>query len=67
MTSVDQFHEFFAHCVGHWSTERTYHYLTQQIVERSHTDCAIRPLTLDAKAKVLTDNEYSVFQVYEIQ
>lgn len=65
MTSVDQFHEFFAHRVGHWSTERTYHYLTQQIVERSHTDFAIRPLTLDAKAKVLTDNEYSVFQVYE--
>jgi hypothetical protein len=55
-TSFDQ---FFGHCVGQWSTERTYHYLTHQEVERSHTDFQIAPLTSELKQKVLTDNQYS--------
>ncbi|MEL6228410.1 MAG: phycobiliprotein lyase [Cyanobacteria bacterium J06636_28] len=52
------FNTFFDHCVGSWSTERTYHYLTQNEVERSHTDFQVSPLTPELKAKVLTDNEY---------
>ncbi|MGB0564182.1 MAG: phycobiliprotein lyase [Spirulinaceae cyanobacterium] len=54
------FAEFFAHCVGNWSTERTYHYLSQQVVERSHTDFQIQRLTPDAKTQVLTDNHYAI-------
>jgi len=59
MDSSQAFHQFFDHCVGAWSTERTYHYLTHQEVERSHTEFVIHRLTLEQKQKVLTDNEYS--------
>ncbi|MEO0868583.1 MAG: phycobiliprotein lyase [Cyanobacteria bacterium J06642_11] len=52
------FQTFFDHCVGHWSTERTYHYLTQNEVERSHTDFQVSPITDDLKSKVLLDNAY---------
>ena len=52
------FHVFFDHCVGSWSSERTYHYLTQNDVERSHTDFQVSPLTPELKAKVLSDNSY---------
>ncbi|MEM6253445.1 MAG: phycobiliprotein lyase [Cyanobacteria bacterium P01_D01_bin.156] len=52
------FHTFFDHCVGHWSTERTYHYLTQNEVERSHTDFQVTPIAPDVKSKVLSDNGY---------
>ena len=52
------FHVFFDHCVGSWSSERTYHYLTQNDVERSHTDFHVSPLTPEQKAKVLSDNSY---------
>ena len=53
------FHTFFDHCVGSWSTERTYHYLTQNEVERSHTDFQVSPITSEIKTKVLSDNAYS--------
>lgn len=56
----DVFYQFFDACVGQWSTERTYHYLTHQEVERSHTDFDIAPLTPEIKTKVLTDNQYPV-------
>jgi hypothetical protein len=59
MDSVQQFQKFFAACVGNWVTERTYHYLTDQEVERSHTEFVIRPLTPEIKAKVLSDNAYA--------
>ena len=52
------FQTFFEHCVGDWTTERTYHYLSHQAVERSHTEFQIRPITLDQKAKVLADNAF---------
>ncbi|MBD2484115.1 phycobiliprotein lyase [Planktothrix sp. FACHB-1365] len=55
--SIAQFQEFFDHCVGEWTTERTYHYLSHQEVERSHTEFIIHPLDNDAKAKVLEDNQ----------
>lgn len=54
---IAEFQEFFDHCVGQWETERTYHYLKDQDVERSHTDFVIHPLDASAKAKVLEDNE----------
>jgi len=53
------FHQFFADCVGSWQTERTYHYLAYQAVERSRTEFTVSPLTPDKKAKVLANNEYS--------
>jgi hypothetical protein len=58
MDSVQAFHQFFDHCVGSWATERTYHYLTQQEVERSRTEFVIHPVAPEVKTKVLADNEY---------
>lgn len=55
---LDVFKYFFECCVGDWTTERTYHYLTHQEVERSHTDFRVDPITPELKQKVLTDNEY---------
>lgn len=52
------FAEFFDCCVGSWKTERTYHYLTHEEVERSRTEFTIAPLTADLKAKVMSDNQY---------
>jgi CpeS-like protein len=60
------FHEFFDHCVGTWNTERTYHYLTAQQVERSHTDFVISPLNAEQKQKVLADNSYDALPVAEL-
>ncbi|MEB3281267.1 MAG: phycobiliprotein lyase [Lyngbya sp.] len=57
--SIAQFQEFFDHCVGSWTTERTYHYLTYQEVERSHTEFVIHPIDSETKARVLTDNQRS--------
>lgn len=51
------FQSFFDACVGSWSTERTYHYLSREHVERSHTDFHVEPLSSDRKARVLSDNE----------
>ena len=36
---------FFDCCVGHWSIDRTYHYLTHQEIERSHTDFRVDAIT----------------------
>ncbi|MBH8566877.1 phycobiliprotein lyase [Nostoc sp. CENA67] len=58
MDSKDEFHKFFAACVGNWATERTYHYLTHQEVERSRTEFLIQPITTERKAQVLSDNQY---------
>lgn len=58
--NLTKFHEFCGHCVGTWMTERTYHYLTNQEVERSHTEFKILPLTLDSKSKVIADNQYDL-------
>ncbi|GAB4233392.1 MAG: phycobiliprotein lyase [Stanieria sp.] len=55
-TSV--FEQFFHYCVGNWQSERTYHYLDHQEIERSRTEFEIKPLTIDQKEKVLADNEY---------
>jgi len=58
MVDKAKFQDFFACCVGKWQTERTYHYLTQKEVERSHTEFNIKPLHVEGKAKVLADNKY---------
>ena len=55
--SISQLQEFFDCCVGSWTTERTYHYLTHQEVERSHTEFIIKALNPGAKLKVLLDNQ----------
>jgi hypothetical protein len=57
---TSRFAEFFDCCVGSWATERTYHYLTHNEVERSRTEFTIAPLTSDLKAKVMSDNQYSL-------
>jgi hypothetical protein len=51
---------FFDCCLGHWSIERTYHYLTHQEIERSHTDFQVEAISPDLKRKVLTDNAYPI-------
>lgn len=56
--ALQQFHTFFDHCIGGWETERTYHHLSRQEVERSKTEFTIRTLTPPLKAKVLADNNY---------
>lgn len=55
-TSV--FEQFFADCVGNWQSDRTYHYLTLQEIERSQTTFEVAPLTEEQKAQVLADNAY---------
>jgi hypothetical protein len=49
---------FFDCCIGQWSIERTYHYMAQQEIERSHTDFRVDAITPDLRRKVLTDNGY---------
>jgi hypothetical protein len=63
--SKEIFHRFFDHCVGSWQTERTYHYLTRQEVERSRTEFTVKPLTNESKNKVLADNQYGAIQNLE--
>ncbi|MGK7909913.1 MAG: phycobiliprotein lyase [Synechococcus sp.] len=56
---MSQFHQFFEHCVGRWVSERTYHYLSQQEIERSHTEFYVEPVPITAKQKVIEDNGYA--------
>ncbi|MDX2271218.1 MAG: phycobiliprotein lyase [Cyanobacteriota bacterium] len=56
--ALDRFHYFFDCCIGGWKTERTYHDMPRQTVERSHTTFTIRTLTPAFKDKVLHDNHY---------
>lgn len=59
MQTLSTFNTFFDHCIGKWASERTYHYLTHQEIERSHTDFDVSPLTVELKQKVLSDNQYA--------
>ena len=52
------FQQFFTDCVGKWVSERTYHYLTPQEIERSRTEFTVQPLNSEQKIKVLSDNAY---------
>jgi hypothetical protein len=48
--------EFCQLCVGRWSIERTYHYITEQRSERSHTNYDIQVLSPQGRQQVLRDN-----------
>jgi CpeS-like protein len=48
------FQEFFAACVGKWSTERIYHYVLEKEIERSHTDFQATLLVQETKTRLLT-------------
>lgn len=54
------FSTVFQDCIGSWKTERTYHYLSEQQVERSQTTFQVRPLNTEQKVKVLADNDYDL-------
>ncbi len=58
LMNTSEFHQFFDCCIGSWKTERTYHYLTHQEVERSRTEFQVKPLDTAIKTKVLEDNKY---------
>ncbi len=64
--NLDKFHYFFDCCVGSWKTERTYHYLTDNEVERSRTEFTVAPLTTEIKFKVIADNQYNLATQTEI-
>lgn len=57
-TKAIAFGDFFECCVGSWATERTYHYMRRDEVERSRTEFTILPLSPANKTKVLADNQY---------
>jgi hypothetical protein len=57
---ISEFQQFFDNCVGNWTTERTYHYLTQQEVERSRTEFNVEPITNELKLQVLKDNDFDL-------
>ena len=44
---IQTFHNFFDCCVGQWISERTYHYLSHQEIERSRTEFTVAPITPD--------------------
>ncbi|WP_008314426.1 phycobiliprotein lyase [Leptolyngbya sp. PCC 6406] len=58
MQGIQDFQSFFDCCVGDWISERTYHYLSHQEIERSRTTFRVDPISLDLKQKVLADNHY---------
>ncbi|UBF28195.1 phycobiliprotein lyase [Kovacikia minuta CCNUW1] len=60
MNQRQEFQQFFDECVGTWVTERTYHYLAVQEVERSRTEFVVQSIPLERKTQVLTDNQYPV-------
>ncbi|MEL7356440.1 MAG: phycobiliprotein lyase [Cyanobacteria bacterium J06560_6] len=60
MSALTVFHQFFDSCIGGWDSERTYHYLSEGEIERSHTEFQVQPLTAERKVKVLTDNAFEV-------
>ncbi len=47
-----EIHDFFATCVGNWTTERTYHYPLQKEVERSYTEFNVAELKLTEKLQI---------------
>ncbi|MBE9042811.1 phycobiliprotein lyase [Pleurocapsales cyanobacterium LEGE 10410] len=56
--NIAVFEQFFADCVGNWQSDRTYHYLTHNEIERSRTTFQVESLTSERKARVLADNAY---------
>lgn len=48
------FQDFFAACTGLWITERTYHSMMRDEVERSHTEFRVHALTPTEKHQILS-------------
>ena len=59
MSAISAFYEFFRVCIGQWNSDRTYHYLNPDSVERSNTQFGVTPIDVKQKARVLTDNRYA--------
>lgn len=59
---IQTFHTFFDCCVGKWVSERTYHYLTHQDIERSRTEFTVAPIAPELKQQVLTANGYGAVE-----
>jgi hypothetical protein len=59
MDSLHVFHEFFNCCVGQWRSERTYHYLSHQEIERSQTTFQVEAIDNAIKVQVLNDNQFA--------
>jgi len=59
MMDLADINDFFECCLGQWAIERTYHYLTHQEIERSHTDFQVEAIPPDRKRQVLADNAYA--------
>lgn len=50
------FAEFFVNCIGQWTTERTYHFLPDGKIERSHTEFRADLLLLNEKERIITQS-----------
>ena len=66
MSALTTFHQFFDSCIGSWDSERTYHYLSESEIERSHTEFKVASLTPEKKVNVLTDNSFTVNERMDI-
>jgi hypothetical protein len=51
------FQEFFIACAGFWKTERTYHMVLENEVERSYTEFRAETLDLEAKRQILSGSD----------
>ena len=57
------FKDFFVACAGLWTTERTYHFVTEGRIERSYTEYQVQPLTAIDKKLILGASESSKLQL----
>jgi hypothetical protein len=57
------FKDFFVACAGLWTTERTYHFVTEGRIERSYTEYQVQPLTATDKKQILALSEPSGLQL----
>lgn len=62
------FQEFFSACAGFWKTERTYHFVDENEVERSYTEFRAEVLTPTVKQQILSkaDSEANAFSNIKI-
>ncbi|WP_255524961.1 phycobiliprotein lyase [Trichocoleus sp. FACHB-591] len=57
------FKDFFITCAGTWTTERTYHFVTESRLERSYTEYQVQPLTAADKKQILLLSETATLQL----
>ncbi|HEY9642696.1 MAG TPA: phycobiliprotein lyase [Coleofasciculaceae cyanobacterium] len=51
------FQDFFIACAGFWKTERTYHFVSENEVERSYTEFRAEMLDQDIKQQILSKSD----------